>query len=144
MQKWVKVEISTRSVGRTKVLHILDIDKVTTQVKLEEAITMSGPDGDFKILSMRPAREDTQNASVVVKEEVADEILEKGNVKIGWLKCRVRERVHIPRCYKCQELGHLKSEFNGPDRKNECLKCGEPSHNLMRVPEYGQDILSEL
>lgn len=128
LEKLVTAEINTRKAGRRKIVHILDIDEVTTREEIEGALREVLPDNDYKVLSLRPARRGTQNASVELNEEAAAKILNQGKIRVGWIRCRVRERIEIPRCYKCQELGHLRSQCAGPDRTDLCLKCGEGGH----------------
>lgn len=53
---------------------------------------------------------------------------ERGKVKIRWIRCRVRERYNITRCFRCLAPGHIAKDCDGSDRRDECFKCGEHGH----------------
>lgn len=56
-------------------------------------------------------------------------------IKIGWVNCRIRERVEVKRCFKCQGYGHLARTCSGPERKNNCWKCGGENHRAKDCKE---------
>lgn len=79
-------------------------------------------------MSIHPTQYGTQNATVVLKKKWVNDLCKKGTIRIGWTLCRIRERVNIIRCYRCLEFGHNKSECQGEDKREMCLKCGKTDH----------------
>lgn len=83
---------------------------------------------EVTITSMRPAYGDMQKATVELEEEKVDSLLKEKTIKIGWISCRVTERMQIDRCYRCMEHGHTAPNCRKEDRKNNCRKCGKKAH----------------
>lgn len=50
---------------------------------------------DINILSLRPMANGNQAATVLLKRNVAEDFDRRGKIKIGWVLCRVRNRVQI-------------------------------------------------
>ncbi len=69
-----------------------------------------------------------------VEDSVAATILRKGRLKIGWINARVRERLMVPRCFRCLGFGHHRRECNGVDRHDQCNKCGGKDHKRKTCP----------
>ena len=67
-------------------------------------------------------------AIITVGAREAAKLLEKGHLKVGWVSCRVRERLEVARCYKCLGFGHVANRCSGPDRSRFCFKCGGQDH----------------
>ena len=60
---------------------------------------------------------------------IANEIIKNNKIKIGWVNCRIREKVSPIKCYKCLEYGHIiKTCKSLIDRSKNCLKCGQHGH----------------
>ena len=67
-------------------------------------------------------------AIVEMDETAAMTLLRKGWIKIGYFSYRVRTRIVVPRCFRCQVFGHLKKDCKDEDRSALCRKCGKPDH----------------
>ncbi|CAH1103795.1 unnamed protein product [Psylliodes chrysocephalus] len=112
------------------ILFINNIDAVITEEELRDAIRKSEnnmEEDSFKVISLRQTSYGNQSATVSMKKELAEKFVKK-KIKIGWVTCGVRKRIHVERCYKCLGFGHKKADCNGEDRSNLCLKCGKTGH----------------
>lgn len=125
------VETDVRIANRETIIHVLDIDASMSCEEVKEAVNdaVGGRDGQMtKIRSIRPSRDGNQIATVQVTKTVASALNRKGRIKIGWVNCRVRERVTISRCFRCLEFGHRAFECKGPDKSHLCTNCNKPGH----------------
>lgn len=112
-------------------IHIYDIDATTSQEEVEEAVVREVGHGEahtVKVKSMRPSWDGNQIATVLASKFIANRMILAKVIRIGWVNCRVRERVTVPRCFNCLEFGHRASECKGPDRSNACLNCYQTDH----------------
>lgn len=131
-----KLEKEVRLVNNLVTVHVLDIDATTTKAQVEEALRKStGCDNSQSVVvtSLRPTRDGNQIATCQTNGRDAALLVRTGRIKIGWVNCRIRERVVVPRCYKCLEFGHVKKDCKGPDRSDRCINCNQPGH---RAKEY--------
>lgn len=135
--KVIQEEISKKIPGASaavivdkKVVHIKGMDEATTIDEIRESITETiqvGAD-TFEVKALRPSGGSKQNATLIMRSKDADKLLDLGKVRIGWILCRVYERVKEERCFKCWEKGHIKANCKGPDRGHLCQKCGQEGH----------------
>lgn len=126
-----KVDNEVHITNYGTVLHVLDIDATTTIKDVENGINsaVGHRNTEFvKVKALRPSRDGNQIATVHTTRNVAKLLLNAKRVKIGWVNCRVKERIKISRCFKCLEFGHLAAECKGPDRSNICINCNQPGH----------------
>lgn len=115
-------------------LLITGMDAVTTQEELLKALEVAGSltEDDKKTLvikSMYTNRSGEQVATVTTTQKVGDKVLPVEHLKIGWSRCRVKEKFSIPRCSNCLRIGHINK--NCKTRKTEgkkCLNCTQPNH----------------
>lgn len=88
-----EVVVKHLSYEKDKILHIRDIDGVTTEDELvgELKATLSSMEvqPDIKAVSIRPAFADNQNATVKLPATQAEKLLAKGHIRIGIVQCRV-------------------------------------------------------
>lgn len=118
---------------KERVFHIADIDAVITAADICRDLNKLPEcrlENSVGVTSLRPARDGNQIATVVVPVTVGDAFAKRRRVKIGWTKCRIRERVEIPRCFKCLNFGHLIQNCTEASHAVECLKCGELGHRV--------------
>lgn len=121
-----------RSLEPMTTLEIRDLDSFTTDVEVQEAIKRDLKDlaGELKVAVTRANSREQKLAIVQMNERGALELLKNSRIKIGWVNCRVRQRVLVTRCYACFGFGHRQADCKGPDRKKEgvCIQCGEKGH----------------
>ncbi|CAH1099633.1 unnamed protein product [Psylliodes chrysocephalus] len=115
------------------ILHITDIDASIGEQELKMELLNKRQElkeDDIKVLSIRPTQNGNQTATVAMKKEVAIDIANRGKIKIGWINCRVRQRVHMTRCFRCLQFGHTRKDCQEEDRSDLCLKCGKAGHKV--------------
>lgn len=125
------IDNDVKVVNKLVTIHVLDVDATTTKEEVEEAINGMMSRSNVKLAtvkSMRPSWDGNQIATVQVNKNNANLLLKAGRIKIGWVYCRVRERVTVIRCYKCLDFGHTIKECKGPDRSHLCINCHQPGH----------------
>lgn len=125
-----KMKNEVRLINNWVTMHVLDIDVTTTEDQVVGAIKNAiGKDTCHCVVkSMRPSKDGNQIATIQTNKEDARTLTKLGRIKIGWVKCRIKERVVIQRCYKCLEFGHRTYECRGPDRSDICIRCNQPGH----------------
>lgn len=84
---------------------------------------------EMKVLAIRRAFGETKTATVAMAGNAARLLIAKGKIRIGWVMCRVIRCVEQPKCFKCQEIGHIAARCRGLDRSNQCFRCGEEGHH---------------
>lgn len=125
-----KINNEVKIANRMVTVHVMDIDAATTGEEVELAMRRMGIQDDKQtaVKAMRPGRDGSQTAIVQVNRAKANLLVKAGRIRIGWVNCRVRERVAVTRCYKCLEFGHMGKECKGPDRSDLCVNCHQPGH----------------
>lgn len=117
---------------KRKVLHIRDLEACCTKEDIVSGISqaLGRTDTDMVISSLRDGYGNTTNATVIIAEEQANQLLLRKRVLIGIVSAPIRERVFQrspPKCPKCWETKHA-GKCEGPDRSNECFRCHETGH----------------
>lgn len=70
-------------------------------------------------------------ARVSLPFKEAIQLAETGTVMVGWTRCRVKPiETSKPRCFRCQERGHLAAECSNPAKPRVCHRCGGADHLL--------------
>lgn len=138
-------QISASIMKSNKIVHIKDMDEITEMSEIREAIskTLKIPSESYEVRALRPAYGNTQNATLIMEDKIADKLLEMKRIRIGWGMCRVIERKKETRCRKCWLDGHLKAQCNGPDREGKCLKCNGEGHKAANCPNPPFCVLCE-
>lgn len=123
-------EATTTILTRKTVIHVKDLDEVTTESDIGDAIMKVLPlkKEDFEVRALRPTNMGRQNATIILTEPDARQLLSIGKLKIGWINCRLLERKKERRCPRCWKTGHTKVECKGPDRQDLCMKCSKKGH----------------
>lgn len=126
----VKLKDATIQVKDKKTLFdIRDIDSVTTKEEVIGALTkVTGAKEDYEVISLRPAYEGTQIATVRVRDKWAQNLTDLGRIRIGLVRCRLRAHTEPPPCPRCWEPGHWAKDCKGPDFSKRCRRCGKEGH----------------
>lgn len=117
--------------NNASILYISDIDADVGTSDIKKAILEADnrfKEDDVRSISTRPSRNGNLNATVSLSKFACRELARMGSVKIGWVFCKVRERVNITRCFKCLEFGHITRNCQGPDKSKICINCGREGH----------------
>lgn len=116
-------------------MEIKDIDEVTTKEEVFEALVSHSE--EFKVLqttavkSMRKAYGGTQTATIGMNAILAEKLIQLSRIRIGWVICRIREKISPRRCFKCLDFGHPTAKCKSPnDFTDNCLRCGETGHKI--------------
>ncbi|KAK9718508.1 hypothetical protein QE152_g23129 [Popillia japonica] len=126
-----KINNTVSIINNDITLHVLDIDASLTKEAVERTLITSVGSREAQsitVKSMRPTRDGNQIATISASRATANAILKRGRIRIGWVDCRVRERIEVIRCFKCLEFGHTKNSCKGEDRSNHCLNCNQAGH----------------
>ena len=105
------------------------MDCLTETVEVQNALDgVLNPGGNKRISVLGPNSRGQKMAMCDLGDQNATRLLETGRIKIGFINCRVRTRLMVPRCYKCLGYGHYRINCKGPDRHDCCWKCGKNGH----------------
>ncbi|XP_070070192.1 uncharacterized protein [Drosophila takahashii] len=116
------------------VFDIRNLDAITTEIEIRSALAEQYQlsEGAVSIRSLRPGYEESKTAVFSLPCSMAKEVRQRGEVRIAWTRCRVREREGLPRCFRCLELGHIAIRCKSlVDKSGCCIKCGEPGHKAV-------------
>lgn len=125
--------IEVKSFTDETIIECKDLDEITTAQDVWQALTakfeeMQGLDVS-SIKSLKKAYGNTQTAVISVPTSISAKILATEKIRIGWVNCRLRERLTPKQCFKCLEFGHLSWKCSSPiDRSKLCWRCGKPDH----------------
>lgn len=121
---------SVRELVPKSSVEITDLDSCSTKEEVEEALRQAL--GEHQALPyVRLTRPNTRQqiaAIVTIDETGAKALLRMARIKIGWVSCRIRRRVDVPRCFKCLDYGHRSDRCTGTDRSKLCYRCGAEDH----------------
>lgn len=119
-----------RSLEPKETLEIRDLDSLTTKEEIQNAIKRDLKElaGEVQVSVTKANSREQKIAIVQLNARGARELLKAQHIRIGWVRCRVRERVVVPRCFRCLGYGHMARTCKGPDRSRACYKCGEADH----------------
>ncbi|GLV45495.1 hypothetical protein CBL_20655, partial [Carabus blaptoides fortunei] len=111
-------------------LEIRDLDELTTTADVCGSLSkeLGVAIETQTIKSIRKAYKSTQTVVVRLPTNLARKAMESGRVRIGWVNCRVREKIDVRKCYRCWAFGHLARDCKGTDRSMCCLRCSEAGH----------------
>ncbi|XP_070142111.1 uncharacterized protein [Drosophila kikkawai] len=105
-----------------------DLDAITSESEIRNAFTKQYQlsEGAVKVRSLRLGYGDSKTAVISLPCSMAREVRKRGEIRIGWTQCRVREREGPPRCFRCLELGHIASRCRSlVDRSGCCIRAAQ-------------------
>lgn len=125
------LKISHRKAKRRK-LKLLDLDMATSEQEVRKAVerAVGKLQEDKCKIQIVQSRENDQMAILEVDETTAETLLRAKRIPVGWLQCRIREKIIIPKCFRCWSYEHNAAACNGTDRTVACLKCGQNGHKV--------------
>lgn len=128
-------DADVRSVTQEILIDIRDIDEITTKEEVLEALVnfsekMSNLQ-EASIKSLRRGFGGTQIATVGLSAPLANILCDAGKLRIGWVVCRVRQKLSPRKCFKCFEFGHISVNCKSEkDFTKCCIKCGMTGHKI--------------
>ncbi|KAJ8964370.1 hypothetical protein NQ317_003015 [Molorchus minor] len=124
-----EVQVQEKKV-REKTLYIDGIDAATEGGEVLAAIQQATgvEEKEIALKSLKMGRFEQQMAVIEMPADGAWKLIRAGSLKIGWLSCKVKERIAVLRCFRCLGFGHKSVECKGTDRSRECLNCGQTGH----------------
>lgn len=131
LAKAVGEENEVKTLSPEATIAIRDLDEITTQNEVLEALEKKFENlkGTLRIRSLRSGHSGTQTAIVSMPKRLLPEVMKEGKIKIGWVSCRIKEKVVPLSCYKCFEYGHRALECKSAvDRSKWCKNCSETGH----------------
>ncbi|KAH8397739.1 hypothetical protein KR215_000933, partial [Drosophila sulfurigaster] len=90
-----------RMLSETVSLEVKDIDELTTEAEILEALVTQFGGTDISrssLQSLRPAYGGTQTATLRVSGGLAGKLLSAGKIRIGWVICRIRQKAAVWSC----------------------------------------------
>lgn len=120
--------VEARVTGNNVPVLIFDIDASIKGNEIEEYIRRTTKEHDTVVRSLRLARAGTQIATVTMPAKAAETLIQEGDIKIGWTRCRVKPKIDIVRCYNCLHMGHHSDICREEKKERRCLHCAEPGH----------------
>ena len=117
----------SRQVGL--VVRHMDMDTIEGEVQKALAETAGVPVEALKVKAMRPMHAGMQMAIITMPRMNALHIIKSGKERIGWVIARVREKISVPRCFRCSAFGHLSYNCDkGNNVTKPCFLCGATDH----------------
>lgn len=111
-------------------VEIRDLDALADEEEIRHAVEqqVGGNPGDLRIHLTKASSRGLKAAIVQLSVRIADKLEKEGTLRVGWVRCRVRRRITVLKCFKCLSYGHMSAACAGPDRSNLCYKCGNEGH----------------
>ncbi|KAJ8671057.1 hypothetical protein QAD02_002316 [Eretmocerus hayati] len=76
------------------------------------------------------------NVVIKVCSEMRERMLNMGQMYVGWMSCKVKESVNVPRCWRYMEFGYGIDECK--KRERLCRRCGRPGHLIAACRDAGR------
>lgn len=128
----VQESASVRELKPVATVEIKDLDSLTIKEEVEQAIKelLTDKEEQIKVSITLPNYREQVRAYVTLSNEGAKGLLEKGHIKIGFVRAKIKLCETTKRCFRCFGFGHHQWDCNGPDRnaKGLCFRCGKTGH----------------
>ncbi|KAI5694584.1 hypothetical protein M8J76_012396 [Diaphorina citri] len=124
--------ITVTAIGGKKTIEILDLDPTITKEEIIEEISKistTEEQAECTVDNLRSTRSGWQIANITVTKSLAEKLLNIGVIKIGWISCRIKQKINIDRCINCLQVGHMARQCKMPRSLDiKCLKCAGDGH----------------
>lgn len=142
--KVLKTELDNKTEGlkitakvNNTTLHIAGIDPTMDSNEVEKEFKNQvqqvsreeDEEVELCVTSLRPSYSGNLNATITTSRGIAERLVQIGTIKLGWSRCRVRERINISRCYRCLDFGHTANACENAIREKICYNCSKDGHN---------------
>lgn len=120
-----------RSEAQNKTIHIKGMEATTEKEEVKAAIEETVgtiKEENCKMGELRPYGKNNQAITLTLERKLADELINKRNIRVGLVICQVDPHINVPKCFRCWAYDHEAKHCRGPDRTGLCLKCGEEGH----------------
>lgn len=124
--KEAKVEFNPKAT----LVEIKDLESETTEEEVKNAVakaTDTSPNS-ISVIRILPSFGGDKMAVVKINCKEAEKLNKAGKLTVGLVRCRVKLKPPIIRCYRCHEYGHFIANCRGPDRRDQCMTCGQTDH----------------
>lgn len=129
LQSVLGTKASVRLLVPKTTLEVRDLDELATEEEVTVAVkSVLGASVESKVFVSKANARGQKMAIITVGAKEAAKLLSEGHLKVGWVSCRVREKLAVTRCFKCLGFGHVAIRCSGPDRSKFCFKCGGQDH----------------
>jgi hypothetical protein len=130
LQNVVQETAVVKSKGPKCTVEICDLDALAEVQEVKEALqrTLQTPEEGRRVLLLGENSAGLKMAVVTLEESEAKRLLEMHRIRIGLTSCRIRKRVTVLKCFRCQAFGHTSKDCTGEDRSKVCYKCGGSGH----------------
>lgn len=120
---------SVKEIVLKTTVEIRDLDETVTTEEVKQAVKrVLGDEALTGAVRLCNTLRGQALAFVELPEQDPLKLLDNGKVKIGWVICRIRRKIIVPRCFRCLGYEHHSKNCKGTDRSNCCFKCGYSSH----------------
>lgn len=131
--------VERRGLKESATIYIRGMDALASMKEVEAAITqeLGGKPALLQPLGeLRPLQNNTQSATVRLDKYSAETLINRGEVRVGLVTCRVERQLKLDRCRKCWQYGHHMKDCKATDDKSDCcIKCGEKGHSKKNCSE---------
>lgn len=128
---------SVRQLAPRITLEIMDVDETTGIEEIRAALTEvlgNNNASDIRIGMSKKSFRGNLIAYVELEASAARKVISEGHIKIGWVRCRVRQKQQVSRCYRCHGYGHQSAGCASVDRSKLCFRCGQEGHKAADCP----------
>ena len=119
-------------IGKTQEVdvEIRDIEETTTKDDVKKSLEKV-IDNDL-VVAARRAYGETQIALVRLPAEVTWKVIgERGKIRIGLVKCSIREINQPLECFRCWHPGHVARQCKSDIHRTDlCIKCGKSDNKI--------------
>jgi len=111
----------------TATVDIKDLEADTSEEEVREAVSKATGVIPTSI-NLLPSWGGSKMATVRIIQREATKLAKMGRIVVGLVRCRIKLRQPITRCFRCHGYGHIKTACKGKDRRDQCMTCGQTDH----------------